>query len=80
MKICLLVSLVLLSLSAQWAHCAEDDADCVLGEEGCQMSPQAEEEGGGGETVDLIAIFTDSDIQDAIKKEEMLVVVFYAPW
>ena len=78
MKIYLLVSLILLSLRA---HCAEDDPDCVLGEEGCQISPQAggESEGGDG-TVDLVAIFTDSDIQDAIKLEDMVVVVFYAPW
>ena len=78
MKIWLLVSLILLSFPAHLAHCAEDDADCVLGEEGCQVSPPVSEEGGG--TVDLIAIFTDSDIQDAIKQEDMVVVVFYAPW
>ena len=80
MKICLLVGLVLLSLSAQCAHCAEDDADCVLGEEGCQISPTEDQSEEGGGTVDLIAIFTDSDIQEAIKQEDMLVVVFYAPW
>lgn len=78
MKICLLACL-LLSLSAQWAHCAEDDADCVLGEEDCQIPQESQSEGSGG-TVDLIAIFTDSDIQEAIKQEDMLVVVFYAPW
>ena len=79
MKICLLVSLILLSLSAHPAHSAEEDADCVLGEEGCQ-SPQEDRVDETGGTVDLIAIFTDSDIQEAIKQEDMLVVVFYAPW
>ena len=79
MKICLLASLLLLSLLAQWGLCTEDDADCVLGEEGCQ-SPQEDQSEESGGTVDLIAIFTDSDIQEAIKQEDMLVVVFYAPW
>ena len=79
MKLCLLASLVLLSLAPHLTQSAEDDADCVLGEEGC---PESEESSSASssETVDLIAILTDSDIQDSIKQEEMFVVVFYAPW
>ena len=78
MKLYLLACLLLLSLAPRSVHLAEEDADCVLGEEGC---PESEETVSGNTgAVDLIAILTDSDIQEAINLEDMLVVVFYAPW
>ena len=82
MRTCLLsfASLLLLSLLVQTAHPAEEDADCVLGEEGCQVPREDQSSDDTGGIVDLIAIFTDSDIQDAIKEEDMVVVIFYAPW
>lgn len=76
--ICLLVSLLFLSVAPRLAHLAEEDADCVLGEDGCPESEDIVTETEG--VVDSIAIFTDSDIQEAIRQEDMLVVVFYAPW
>ena len=75
MKLLSLLASLLLLVSA--AQSAEDDADCVLGEEGC---PESEAPAPPAGTVDLIAILTDSDIQDSIKGEDMFVVVFYAPW
>ena len=78
MKLHLLANLILLSLAPNLAHLADDGADCVLGEEGCPESEEIQSETAG--TADLIAILTDSDIQDAIRQEDMLVVIFYAPW
>ena len=78
-QFCLLAGLLLLAAASapKLAQSAEEDADCVLGEEGC---PESEPPAPPSGTVDLIAILTDSDIQDSIKGEDMFVVVFYAPW
>lgn len=79
MKLLLLASLVLLSVVPRTAYSDEEDSDCVLGEEGCPDREENASESSAG-TVDLIAILTDDDIQEAIRREDMMVVIFYAPW
>ncbi len=53
------------------------DEDCVEGEEGCDARPS---EAPSADAQNSIYILTDENFAEIVKKEEMIMATFYAPW
>lgn len=55
------------------------DEDCVEGEEGCEAQEHAQSTP-MAEAHNDIYILTDENFAEVVKKEEMIMATFYAPW
>ena len=70
---------ILLLLLALHGGVVRADEDCVEGEEGCEAESSSQP------TVQVekqndIYILTDENFGEVVKKEEMIMATFYAPW
>ena len=73
MKVCLLFGCLLLFSGVVLA-----DEDCVEGEDGCEgPAPDAAPK---PDAQNSIYILTDQNFAEIVKKEEMIMATFYAPW
>ena len=80
---CVLVIGWLLMMSQNSPTWADGDEDCVEGEEGCSAQGSSESSSSGASVADVqnnILVMNDANFADVLKKEEMIMVTFYAPW
>ena len=81
MKLCVVLVVAGLGLLAA-VSCQIEDEDCVEGEEGCDPTRTPGHTSGGpvADSQDNILILTDENFAEIVKKEEMIMTTFYAPW
>ncbi len=70
---------VLLGCMLLCGELVSSDEDCVEGEEGCE-APHSSQPSVSVDAHNDIYILTDENFAEVVKKEEMIMATFYAPW